>query len=150
MDGSLHASCVVVGEAGILIRGPSGAGKSALARRLVATARLAGRFARLVADDRVRVESRHGRLVARPVPAIAGLVEVRGHGIVAAAHEPGAVLRLVVDCLAAAPERFPGPESGTIVLEGVALARIAGLCGPDLADLALARLHGADGAIGAI
>ena len=32
---TLHASCVVVGEAGILIRGPSGSGKSSLAREIV-------------------------------------------------------------------------------------------------------------------
>ncbi len=30
-----HASCVVVGEAGVLIRGPSGSGKSTLAREIL-------------------------------------------------------------------------------------------------------------------
>ena len=48
---SLHASTLVVREAGILIRGPSGAGKTRLALGLVEQARLAGGFARLVADD---------------------------------------------------------------------------------------------------
>ena len=33
--GTVHATCVVIGEAGVLLRGPSGSGKSTLARRLV-------------------------------------------------------------------------------------------------------------------
>ena len=65
--GTIHAGCVLVGEAGLLIRGASGSGKSTLAREVVSRAVQAGRFGRLVSDDRTRIEARHGRLVAHPV-----------------------------------------------------------------------------------
>ena len=39
------------------------------------------RFARLVGDDRVHVEAAGGRLLVRPAPALAGLIEVRGIGV---------------------------------------------------------------------
>ena len=85
----IHATCVVIGEAGILIRGASGAGKSSLARALLAGAALAGRFGRLVGDDRVEIAALNGRLVARPVKPIEGRLEVRGVGIVGLAHRAG-------------------------------------------------------------
>ena len=49
---TVHATCVVIDEGGVLIRGAPAAGKSTLARELVAIALLQGRFARLVSDDR--------------------------------------------------------------------------------------------------
>ena len=104
----------------MLIRGESGAGKSGLALALIERAVLRGRFAALVGDDRVRVESRHGRVVARPHPAIAGLVEIRGHGIVSVDHVPACVLRLVVDLAAAGPRLPEAPVADTMIL-GVAL-----------------------------
>jgi len=143
MDGaSIHGGCVLVGEAGVLIRGPSGSGKSRLARGLVARAASWGLFARLVADDRVRIEALHGRLVARPHPEVAGWMEVWGVGLVAAAHEPAAVLRLVVDCRAGLGERLPAPEARTEIVAGVALPCLAGPADADLADLILWRLSG--------
>ncbi len=92
----LHTTALVVGEAGVLIEGASGSGKSTLAATLVAEAARAGRFASLVGDDRVRLSVRGGRLIARPHPAIAGLLELRGLGLVAVPHEPACVLRLVI------------------------------------------------------
>ena len=123
-DGTtVHASCVVLGEAGVLIRGPSGSGKSQLARRLVSA--YPG-FARLVSDDRVRIEVRHGRLVARSVPAIAGTLEIRGLGLMQAAFEPAAVVRLVVDALPGPADRLPDEADARAYVCGVALPRIAG------------------------
>ena len=92
-----HASAVVVGESGVLARGPSGAGKSSLALALIALAREAAIFAALIGDDRVFVRACGGRLLARGVPRFAGLIERRFEGLVVAAHEPLAVVRLVVD-----------------------------------------------------
>ena len=46
------------------------------------------RFARLVGDDRVHRRAAGGRLLVRPAPALAGLIEVRGLGIRRLAHEP--------------------------------------------------------------
>ncbi|MDJ1160147.1 HPr kinase/phosphatase C-terminal domain-containing protein [Chelatococcus sp. SYSU_G07232] len=122
---TIHATCVLVGEAGILIRGASGTGKSVLARRLVEEASRQGRFARLVADDRVRLFPGGRRIVARPVPAIAGMFELRGVGIVRMPYEAAAVLRLVVDCLTALPERMPEEEDMVTDVEGIVLPRLA-------------------------
>ncbi len=139
---TLHASCVAVGEAGVLIRGPSGAGKSTLARRIVAARALLGGFGRLVGDDRIRVERRHGRLVARPVAAIAGRIEVRGVGLVPQAHEGAAVLRLVVDLLDAPGARMPEEPRPRTLLLGVALPLLALPMSPGLEDLVLWRIGG--------
>ncbi len=107
----LHASAVTLGEAGILIRGASGSGKSRLALALTAAARAAGAFSRLVGDDRVRLESRNGRLIARGHPAILGRIEQRGLGVREAPFIPAAVVRLVVDLVppSEAP-RYPEPR----------------------------------------
>lgn len=123
-DPSVHAGCIVVGEAGVLIRGPSGAGKSSLAAALIERAAGQCLFARLVADDRVRLAARNGRLVASAPKTIAGLIERRGVGIVPAAHLGEAVVRLVVD-IEIAPERMPGPDERTVALQGVAAPRLA-------------------------
>lgn len=121
---TIHAGAVVLGEAGVLIRGPSGAGKSALAAALVERATARGLFGRLVADDRTRLEAHHGRLVAAAPASIAGLIERRGLGVVAAEHAPEVVIRLVVD-IEAAPERMPEAEDRSVVVEGVRLPRLA-------------------------
>lgn len=122
---TLHASCVLLDEAGVLIRGASGSGKSALCLALLDRSFLEGRHARLVGDDRIRLEAHHGRLVARPHPALAGLIEIRGLGLRRlAAHAPAAVVRLVVDLVAEA-ERLPTEASATALLLGVAVPRLA-------------------------
>ena len=66
----LHASVVVIGEAGVLISGPSGSGKSSLALALIAAAEGAGFFARLVGDDRIAIACKGTRLIARGHPLI--------------------------------------------------------------------------------
>lgn len=93
----MHANALVLRETGLLLRGGSGAGKSALSMMLVAGARIKGEFARLVGDDRIALENRHGRLIARPHIANRGLIEVRGTGIVSVPFESGAVIRGLVD-----------------------------------------------------
>ena len=108
MAATIHASAVLIGAHAVLIRGPSGSGKSRLALALLQAAeRGALRFARLVADDRAHVEAAHGRLLVRPAPALAGLIEVRGLGIRRMPYEPLAVVRTVVDLGQAGAERMP-------------------------------------------
>ncbi|GLK57053.1 hypothetical protein JOD31_003086 [Methylopila capsulata] len=120
---TVHASVVVIDEAGVLIRGASGAGKTTLALALVREAARDGRFARLVADDRARLTAVNGRLVAEAPEAIAGLAEVRGLGVVAEACCPAAIVRLVVDLGAAGPRSPEAAELRTAV-EGVTLPRL--------------------------
>lgn len=92
-----HATCVVVGSQGVIIRGRSGAGKTALALALVEACRARVKFARLVADDQVWLEVRNGRLIAETPETIAGLVELFGVGPRATDFEMRTVVDLIVD-----------------------------------------------------
>lgn len=123
-DERVHASAIAIGEAGLLIRGASGAGKSTLALALIAAAKREGLFARLVGDDRVALSAQGGRLIARPVPPLEGLVERRGLGLTPEPHLPAIVIRLVVDCISEAPERMPEPEALVEQILGIDLPRL--------------------------
>lgn len=73
---NIHASCVAIGNKGVLLLGKSGAGKSDLALRLIDGG------AKLVADDRTILFVKDGALHAKAPDAIRGLLEIRGVGIV--------------------------------------------------------------------
>lgn len=138
----LHASAVVIGESGLVLRGPSGVGKSALALSLVEVAQRRGLFARLVGDDRVSVREAAGRLIVAPHPRIAGRIERRFIGIARVPHEPHAVAKLIVDlerdAHGASVTRLPSGSAGFTVVAGVRLRRIAlPAAHPHLADMLL-------------
>jgi HPr kinase/phosphorylase len=125
---ALHASVVLVGETGVLLRGPSGAGKSSLALALLATARNVGTFSALVADDRIYARVFNGRLLTRGAPDFAGRIERRGRGVIDVDSEPAAVVRLVADlCDRAgpAPPRLPEEVDQTAEILGLAMPRLA-------------------------
>ncbi len=136
-----HASCIAIGEAGVLIRGKSGSGKSCLALRLILDPPRALRPATLVADDRVRLAVRDGLLVATVPETLAGLIEVRHLGIRRLPHRPFAVVRLVVDLGVPEVERLPADDALRVVLEGVTVPRIAVPAGADAALLVAAALE---------
>jgi serine kinase of HPr protein (carbohydrate metabolism regulator) len=125
---AVHATALVIGESGILIRGEPGTGKSSLALDLIATSTRDGRFARLIGDDRLMLTSAGGRLIARPHPAVAGLIERRGLGLTPIEAIPAALIRFVVDLTADAVPRLPEPETMVTTLAGVTLPRL--LLGP--------------------
>ena len=120
----LHASAVLIGEQGVILRGPSGCGKSALALALIQAAPRDGRFGRLVADDRLMVRRAGGRLVVAPHPLIAGQVERRFVGIADIPHEAVAVAALVVDLVSADIARLPDEAAGWTTIAGVRLPRV--------------------------
>jgi HPr kinase/phosphorylase len=140
---TIHASAVLVGTRAVLIRGPSGAGKSRLALALL-QAKEAGhlRFARLVADDRAHVEAVNGRLLVRPAPALAGLVELRGSGIHRVETEPVAAVGWVVDLAAPDASRLPEVTAGQAEIDGISLPRLAVAAGQDPIPLVLALVQG--------
>ncbi|MDZ5646885.1 HPr kinase/phosphatase C-terminal domain-containing protein [Nitrospirillum sp. BR 11828] len=116
----VHATCVSVGGAGVLLRGPSGSGKSDLALRLVDAGAL------LVADDQVVLTADPTRsLVTATAPErLAGLIEVRGLGILPAPTAPSAVIRLVVDLVERdAVPRLPTTDANR--LAGVMVPHVA-------------------------
>lgn len=142
---TLHAGCVLLGEAGVLIRGRSGIGKSTLARALVEAVDLRGGYAAHVADDRTIVSAENGRLVARPHPILGGRIEVRGLGIGRMTrHAPAAVLRLVVDLLDEPPPRWPEADDLRAEVLGLSLPRLPA-CPDEAGALVLERtIRGSD------
>jgi len=143
---TIHATAVLVGAKAVLIRGEPGSGKSRLALRLLETVGRELPFVRLVGDDRVYVENRVGRLVVRPPQELAGLLEIRGTGIVRVPFEAAAVIGLVID-LGDPGDRMPAAESRKAVLAGVVLPRLAVPPGHDPLPLAIEASLGRFGPI---
>lgn len=115
---TIHGTCVLVSGIGVLLRGASGSGKSDLALRLIDGG------ARLIADDRVELRMEQGRLMATAPAALAGLLEVRGVGIMPVPTVPGAEIGLVVDLVPRGEvERLPDVE--TTPLLDTAVPRLA-------------------------
>jgi HPr kinase/phosphorylase len=112
----VHATTVDVAGLGVLIFGEPGAGKSDLALRLIAEGAL------LVADDQTEVDIVSDGLRARAPRTIAGLIEVRGLGIVPAPLKRATRLKLAVSLGFTMLERIP--ESRAWSLPGSAEPRI--------------------------
>ena len=114
----VHGTCVEIEGVGVLIIGPPGAGKSDLALRLLDA------DARLVADDYLNMEASDGVLVAVPPPAIAGMLEVRGLGIVRLPHLERCRIGLCVELIDAGDvPRLPAKSTATY--EGIEIPRLA-------------------------
>lgn len=127
---NVHASAVAFGPSrGVLILGASGSGKSRLALNLI------DRGAQLVADDQVFLAADRGGLFARAPQTTAGLIEVRGLGILHLGHRRLAKIVLVIDMEAPGPRlSLPVPRE----LAGVTVPCLPGV--PDTSfAAALAR-----------
>ena len=96
---NIHASCAVIGRNGVLILGESGQGKSDLLLRLI------DEGARLVADDRTEIFVTRGRFLACAPKSTAGMMEVRGLGIIRQPFAKSAQLALAVQL--GTPKRLP-------------------------------------------
>ena len=96
---------------GALIEGASGSGKSDLALRAI------DQGFRLVADDRVVVFPAGGRLYGRAPETLAGLLEVRGVGVIGAPALAFSEIVLIIRCVDAPErvERLPDPAYQSIL-----------------------------------
>ena len=119
---NIHATGLVLGSTGLILRGPSGAGKSLLALELIDEWEMRGEAAKLVSDDRIDIEATDAGLVMRAPKTIEGLIELRGRGIVSRPFVAHAPLHLVVD-LVDALKRMVEEDSLVARLEGITLAR---------------------------
>jgi HPr kinase/phosphorylase len=120
---NVHATGLVIGGTGVLLRGPSGAGKSLLALELLERQLLRGHSGLLVADDRVDLApTAAGGILMHAPKSIAGLIELRGRGIVARPFVEMAPLHLVVDLVDEMARLVEEDELETNLL-GVALPR---------------------------
>ncbi|WP_347303493.1 HPr kinase/phosphatase C-terminal domain-containing protein [Croceibacterium sp. TMG7-5b_MA50] len=131
-----QASCVAIAGRGVLIEGPPGSGKSSLALALI------DRGAALVGDDGVRLEMAGDTLWAHPVPATAGLLEIRNVGLVTLPSVP-AWIALVLRLDPGAPRYVEEAESAARAGVRLPLIRLW----PDTPALPLRaewalRLHG--------
>jgi len=119
---NVHATGLVLGEIGLLLRGPSGSGKSLLALSLLDEWEIRRLPAKLVSDDRVDLSIEAGGLVMHPPKPIEGLIELRGRGLVSRPFAARAPLHLVVDFVDAL-ERMLEEEELATELFGVELPR---------------------------
>jgi serine kinase of HPr protein (carbohydrate metabolism regulator) len=112
-----HGTCIIVAGAGVLLRGPSGSGKSDLAFRLIEAG-----DAILVADDQTELGRAGKSLNASPPPRLAGLIEVRGLGILTRPYHRSCPIDLVID-LVDRDDAPRLPELETVEILDVAIPR---------------------------
>ncbi len=109
----VHGSAVAFetggGVAGVLILGQSGTGKSELALELMAIGAV------LIADDQTLLHRDGAQIVLRAPPAIRGLIEMRGLGILQAQTLDCAPLAVVVDLDTPETQRLPEPAFAQVL-----------------------------------
>jgi len=112
MTGTLlvHATAVAIGGRAVLLRGASGSGKSDLALRLIDAG------AELIADDQSQLARLGDAIMVSAPAAIAGLIEVRGVGLIRLPALGAAPLALIADLVAPTHiERLPEIGAETVL-----------------------------------
>lgn len=117
-----HGTGLVLDGIGLLLRGESGAGKSLLALELLEDFSNRGATALLVSDDRIDLSVRDGKVQMGAPAQIAGLIELRGRGIISRPFAQNAELNLVVD-LVDEQIRFLEEDALQTKILGMTLAR---------------------------
>ena len=136
MTGTLlvHATAVAIEGGAILLRGQPGAGKSDLALRLIEDG------ARLIADDQTVLRRADNHVLVRAPAAVAGLIEVRGVGILRVDYLDEAPLALVVDLVPSTEvERIPDDRFEVVLGLPIRMIALAPFEASAVAKLRLAR-----------
>ena len=121
-DPTIHASAVTIGGRGVLVRGASGSGKSSLVLQILSADPVGSA---LIADDRVTLKADGVRLMASAPHLLAGLLEIRGQGILRLPYLSPAAVDLVVDIVPAdACPRMPSAQERLECVAGITLPRI--------------------------
>jgi hypothetical protein len=144
----VHGGCVALwlprsGWRGVLIQGPSGSGKSDLALRLIEAGWA------LVSDDRTTLWRSGGQLYGACPPAIAGLIEARGVGILPQGALAMAAIVLIAQCTDQPVERLPEPCTTSVAggdLPALAVNSFQASAPAKLRRAILSLGHGAQGA----
>lgn len=119
---NIHGTGLVLGKHGLLLRGHPGAGKSLITLALLDQWEDRGLPAKLVSDDRVDISVRKDAVWMHAPDQIAGLIELRGRGIVTRPNLKSARLHLVVD-LVDTMERMVEEDELETELAGIRLPR---------------------------
>jgi hypothetical protein len=139
-EGFVHqASAVAVEGRALLIEGPPGSGKSSLALALIE------RGGGLIGDDAVRLTALGDRLIAAPPPNIAGLIELRGIGLVSLPPADPAPVALILELGGPPGDRLPDLPLASRTISGVAVPVLRlepGQIAPAERALWALRLHG--------
>ena len=114
----VQASCVVIAGRALMIEGPPGSGKTSLALALL------DRGAGLIGDDAVTLRRAGEHVIALPPPNIAGLLELRGIGIVRLPLAEPAPLSLILALGEAHGPRLP-EQVATRAILGVSIPVLA-------------------------
>ncbi|MES2984852.1 MAG: HPr kinase/phosphatase C-terminal domain-containing protein [Pseudomonadota bacterium] len=129
----IHATAFAYHGAGCLLLGASGSGKSLLAAQAI----LQG--ATLIADDQVCLRLSEGRIEASAPAEIAGVMELRGFGLMRVNDlSPTHPIHLVVELDAAVDSRLPEPAFYDILGLAVPYVRVPAVPKTAAATLLLA------------
>lgn len=115
----MQASAVAIAGRALLIEGPPASGKSSLALALI------DRGAALIGDDAVTLLCEGPRLIAHPPPNIAGLLELRGIGLVPMAVAAPAPVALILSLGGPLGARLPGAPLARRLVAGVEVPVLA-------------------------
>lgn len=125
----VHATAVAIAGQAILLRGEPGSGKSSLALQLIESPGSGlgdgPLYARLIADDQTELTGENGRIWCAAPPSLAGLLEVRGLGLLRIPVSAPAPLKLVIDLVMprVAP-RLPEAAETTAEILGLSVPRL--------------------------
>ncbi len=119
---NVHGTALVIDGFGVMLRGASGSGKSLLALELIAQAQNNNRQIKLLADDRINIIIKDNQIFMQTPPALAGKIELYGHGIISRPYIKSAKLNLIVDFVENI-ERMPEQKQFIASFENIEIAR---------------------------